>query len=116
MQDVALFTGYALLAAVACLAAWWSHRAADRAADSATRLTQSRGRIVALEHAVEQLDAKFRQLNGRLNATLHRKPRVIDVDSQDGFEFAVPPAADGALDPELAAELELQRASAKGPQ
>jgi hypothetical protein len=72
MEAVVLFTGYALLAIVAVLGALAAHRAADRAQHEANALRVARGRVIALEHAVEALDEKWRRLNGRVSKAQDR--------------------------------------------
>lgn len=69
-----LFTVYALLAVVCSVAAVWARRAARDAAHSEQRLMQSRGRLIALEGALEALDAKHRKLAGRVYRTEQREP------------------------------------------
>lgn len=82
MDELVLFTGYALLAAVAVLGAVAAHRAADRAAHAANTLQQSRGRLVAVEHAAEALDTKLRKLAGRVYAS-ERPAKVIEGETVD---------------------------------
>lgn len=82
MAELALFTGYALLALIAVGGAVAAHRAADRAAHHASALQQSRGRLVAVEHSVEAVDTKLRKLAGRVYAS-ERPAKVIEGETLD---------------------------------
>jgi len=62
-----ILTAFAILGLCA-YGAWRATSAADRAEDAARRLSLSRGRLVALETALEALDSKHRKLAGRVYA------------------------------------------------
>jgi hypothetical protein len=108
MDLAILFTGYALLAVVSVLGALAAHRYADKAAEHAARLQQSRGRIVALEHSCEALDTKLRKLAGRVYATEPRRRKPDDAEPA----FLEDP---DELDPEFTATLRLQTAPPPKP-
>lgn len=94
----------ALFACVRCL------RAEDATDHTAKRLQESRGRLIATEKAVEELADSFRRLNGRVNAAMHRRRGGDDNDLMPSGD-----AMREDLDPELAAQLALQRAPAASP-
>lgn len=123
-----LFTGTALIGALlAGVAAWLAIRAANDAHHSAQQLLRSQGKLVALDDRQTALEASLRKLHGRVAA--HR--RWDAGDGGDEYEPArraierggeipppsTPPRAptNGVIDPELEAELALQRAPVVAP-
>lgn len=61
----------ALLALLSTAMAVWAQRACAMCHEQAMRLNTSRGRIVALEAAIEGLDTRLRKLSGQFHATKH---------------------------------------------
>lgn len=103
-----------LFAGVSSFFAWRAADSAQQAKHSHDRLVQSRGRLVANELAIEELQSSFKRLNGRVNAELHRRKGVVIEGEYEHVEQPSQPSFNG-LDPELAAELALQRAPAASP-
>ena len=118
METLILFTGYALIAVVCVVAAFAAHHAAERAAHAANSLQNSRGRIIALEGATQNLDDKLRKLSGRVYYDETRKRRAAengdDAATLAGRSYSDLAAVDGA-DGEVAAMLALQKAPPGGP-
>jgi hypothetical protein len=84
MSALMLSTAFALVL-LAGYFAFVAFQSARSAGDHAQRLVESRGRIVALEHALESLDAKHRKLAGRVYATEPQvKPEPVVENEIEG--------------------------------
>ena len=101
-----LSTGSAL---IAVWAAVFAAREAGRATNEADRLRESRGRLIAMEHSVSELDARVRRAVGVASEARSRArhgARSIEVgDMLNGAP------SDGEPDGELEALLSLQKAT-----
>lgn len=119
-----LSTGFALICALACgFAAWQTFHDSRQAHDDAMALRPALARIATLEAELMSLRAQHLKLRGTFYAAqgAGRPPsRTRDFDDQDELEKSirrrlVEIGDVSELDPELAAELALQRAPAAGP-
>lgn len=85
-----LFTGYALVALWAVGAAVTAHRAAERATHAANALMHSRGRLIALESALETVEARLRKLSGRVYATEPKRKEQLAEELERATLDALP--------------------------
>lgn len=105
-----LSTAFALFALCACgFLAWQAHGFARDARDAARELQKSQGKIAANALTLDAHHAHLRRLEGRI-AQMKQGPRRAVIDGE--IEL---PDPNGELDPELAAEIALQRAPAVSP-
>lgn len=93
-MDAMLLTG-SLLAALVCAWCAYDARSSARLAESeAHTLRASKGRIVGLEHGLENLHHQHRKLAGRVYA--NERFDVVD-DNQEGSELVPIPELDGRV-------------------
>jgi hypothetical protein len=81
ISAIGLFTACALFAIIGVYCAYVAFNAARDAEQAEQRLVASHGRIIALEHAQDSLDAKHRKLAGRVYATERREPEPDPEES-----------------------------------
>lgn len=112
-----LSTAFAVLALAACaVLAWLAYKFCDRAEEAAAELRASVGKVKSHELALDAHHQSIARINGKIGRLV--RDGVIPPASRFAGEppdLAATEAALSALDPEFAAELDLQRAPAASP-
>ncbi len=108
-----LSTAFALLVLFACaFLTWRAHQAAEDAKDAERSLSRTQGKLASHDLLLSALHTSVKRIDGKVGALQARLRAPVSSAAEGGD---LPALADDGMDPELAAELALQRAPAASP-